>query len=69
MAAEVEGKGASFNVGRSQRLFIAPVNPFASTYDVAPDGQRFVMGVSPEEESPPLVLMFNWTAAFRLNNR
>jgi hypothetical protein len=36
---------------------------------VAPDGQRFVMGVSPEEESPPLVLMFNWTAAFRLNNR
>jgi serine/threonine protein kinase len=69
MAGEVEGKGASFNVGRSQRLFIAPVNPFASTYDVAPDGQRFVMGVSPEEESPPLVLMFNWTAAFRLNNR
>jgi eukaryotic-like serine/threonine-protein kinase len=62
MAVEVEGKGASFNVGRSQRLFIAPVNPFDLTYDVAPDGQRFVMSVSPEEESPPLVLMFNWTA-------
>jgi serine/threonine protein kinase len=62
VAVEVEGKGASFNVGRSQLLFIAPVNPFASTYDVAPDGQRFVMSTSPVEESPPLVLMFNWTA-------
>jgi serine/threonine protein kinase/Tol biopolymer transport system component len=62
MAVEVEGTGASFNVGRSQRLFIAPVNPFDSTYDVAPDGQRFVMSASPEEESGPLVLMLNWTA-------
>jgi Tol biopolymer transport system component len=62
MAVEVEGRGASFNVGQSQRLFVAPVSPFDSTYDVAPDGQRFVISASPEEESPPLVLMFNWTA-------
>ena len=62
MAAEVDGKLASFNVGRSQRLFVAPVNPFSSTFDVAPDGQRFVMSASPEQEEPPLVLMQNWTA-------
>jgi hypothetical protein len=62
MAVEVEGKGASFNVGRSQRLFIAPVNPFDTSYDVAPDGQRFVMNASPEQETPPLVLMLNWTS-------
>jgi len=61
-AVEVEEIGAGFNVGRSQRLFVAPVNPFASTYDVAPDGQRFVMSASPEEEEPPLVLMQNWPA-------
>ena len=62
MAAEVEGSGTSFNVGRSQQLFVAPVNPFAATYDVTPDGQRFVMSASPEQEEPPLVLMLNWTA-------
>jgi hypothetical protein len=62
---EVDGKGTSFNVGRSQRLFVAPVNPFASTYDVAPDGQRFVMSASPEEDEPPLVLMVNWNAELK----
>ena len=61
-AVEVDGKGTSFNVGRSQLLFVAPVNPFSSVYDVSPDGQRFVMSASPGEEEPPLVLMHNWTA-------
>ena len=64
-AVEVDGRGASFSVGRSQRLFVAPVNPFASTFDVAPDGQRFAMSASPEEEEPPLVLMVNWTAVLK----
>jgi len=62
MAVEVEGKGASFNVGRSQRLFVAPVNPVGTSYDVTPDGQKFVMGSPPEEDEPPLVLMQNWMA-------
>jgi Tol biopolymer transport system component len=64
-AVEVDGRGASFNVGQSQRLFVAPVSPFASTYDVAPDGQRFVMSASPEEAEPPLVLMVNWTSELK----
>jgi serine/threonine protein kinase/Tol biopolymer transport system component len=65
MAVEVEGKGASFNVGHSQRLFVAPVAPFSAPYDVALDGQRFVMSAAPEEDEPPLVLMLNWTARLR----
>ena len=64
-AVEVDGSGASFNVGWSQRLFVAPVNPFSSSYDVASDGQRFVMSASPEEEEPPLVLMVNWPAELK----
>jgi Tol biopolymer transport system component len=64
-AVEVEGKGNSFNVGRSQVLFVAPVNPFSETYDVSPDGQRFVMSASPGEEELPLVLMQNWTARLK----
>jgi serine/threonine protein kinase len=61
-AAEVEGKGASLLVGRSRPLFVAPVSPFALTFDVTPDGQRFVMSTAPEQEELPLVLMLNWTA-------
>jgi Tol biopolymer transport system component len=64
-AVEVESKGNSFNVGRSQVLFVAPVNPFSRTYDVSPDGQRFVMSASPGEEELPLVLMQNWTARLK----
>jgi serine/threonine protein kinase len=67
MAVEVEGKGASFEIGRGQRLFIAPVSPFSAAYDVAPDGQRFVMSASPEAETLPLVLMVNWTARLQPN--
>jgi len=49
-------------VGRSRPLFVAPVSPFALTFDVTPDGQRFVMSAAPEQEELPLVLMLNWTA-------
>ena len=60
-AVEVAGKGASFEAGHSQPLFVAPVSPLSSTYDVMPNGQRFVMSTSPEEDVRPLVLMLNWT--------
>ncbi len=62
MAAEVDGKGNSFEVGRVQPLFTAHLNRSASAYDVAPDGKRFVVNVAPEEESLPLTLVVNWTA-------
>jgi Tol biopolymer transport system component len=61
-AVEVEGKGANFEVGRSQRLFMAPLSAFSATYDVAPDGQRFIMSTFSDQEIPPPVLMLNWTA-------
>jgi eukaryotic-like serine/threonine-protein kinase len=67
MAVEVDGKQASFIVGRSQKLFVAPSSPISVAYDVTPDGQKFVIGASPEEDEPPLVLMQNWMA--RLQNK
>jgi hypothetical protein len=39
--------------------------PFALTYDVAPDGKRFVMSFALEEEGFPLTLMLNWTSLLR----
>jgi dipeptidyl aminopeptidase/acylaminoacyl peptidase len=62
VAVEVEGKGASLQVGRSRPLFTMPLNPFGSIFDVTPDGKRFVMSAAPDEVEPPLVVMFNWTA-------
>jgi Tol biopolymer transport system component len=61
-AVEVQGKGTSFEVGRGQSIFIAPVSPFALSYDVTPDGKRFAMSIVPEEDNLPLTVMFNWTA-------
>jgi len=58
MAVQVEGKGATFRVGPSQHLFVAPANPFIfQTFDVTADGQRFVMSASPEEVALPLVVI------------
>ena len=60
MAVGVQGKGTGFEVGLSQALFVAPVSLTAATFDVTPDGKRFVMTVIPEEENLPLTVMFNW---------
>lgn len=65
MAVEVQGKGNSFEVGRGQPLFAVPRNPFSITYDVTPDGKRFVMSFVPDEENLPLTVMFNWTTMLK----
>jgi hypothetical protein len=41
------------------------VNPFAVTYDVAPDGKRFVMSFASEEENLPLTLVSDWATLLR----
>ena len=65
MAVEVDGKGSSFDVGRSEALFVAPASPFANIYDVAPDGKRFIVAFAPEEENLPLTLVLNWPALLK----
>ena len=62
MAVAVQGKGNRFEVGRSEPLFAVPRNPFSISYDVTPDGKRFVMSFVPDEEDLPLTVMFNWTS-------
>lgn len=32
-------------------------------YDVAADGQRFLLSVPPEDPSPPIMVVFNWPTA------
>ena len=58
-------KGNQFQREPESAAFRRADKPFESTYDVAPDGRRFVMSASPEEEEPPLVLMLSWTAGLQ----
>jgi Tol biopolymer transport system component len=65
MAVNVETKGSAFEVGSSNPLFTAPLNPFTVTYDVTPDGTRFVVPVASGAENLPLTVMFNWPSKLR----
>ena len=75
VAAEVNGAGASFQVGAVRQLFevrrrtesylgMGPGN----VYDVTADGQRFLVNVVDEEQAalpPPITVITNWTSTLR----
>jgi Tol biopolymer transport system component len=56
--------GADFEVGKPQAVFVASLkNAAGARYDVAPDGQRFLLNRPVgDESSPPITLVQNWTA-------
>jgi eukaryotic-like serine/threonine-protein kinase len=65
MAAAVTTEGTSFQVGEVQRLFEARRREGGYGYDVAPDGQRFLVNTLLEDasqSSQPLTLLVNWPA-------
>ena len=60
MAAQVSVKGAAMEVGAVMPLFNVPVRA-SLAYDVAADGQRFLVVVPPEQNAAePLTLVQNW---------
>ena len=65
MAAAVNGKGSSFEVGAVKPLF--QTTAFLGgrwPYDVSADGQRFLINTLPEQVgSAPITVVLNWTAA------
>ena len=72
MAAAVNGQGSAFEVGAVQPLFEvhrngAVVGGYVGfNYDVAADGQRFLVNtVGEQASSAPLTLVVNWKAALR----
>jgi eukaryotic-like serine/threonine-protein kinase len=65
MAAEVNGQGAAFEVGAARPLFEIPSSP-GYGYDVAEDGQRFLVNVPADRTSrAPLDVIVNWTAGLK----
>ena len=69
MAAAVNGKGGSFEVGAVKPLFqTRPSTGFRYNYfyHVFPDGQRFLVNTAPEQAaSAPITVVLNWQAGLK----
>jgi eukaryotic-like serine/threonine-protein kinase len=65
MEAQVEAQGSHFQVNAVRPLFkaVMPLFPLASSsYDVTPDGQRFIVNTANSTGDQPLTVVTNWTA-------
>jgi eukaryotic-like serine/threonine-protein kinase len=66
MAAAVNGQGSAFEVGAVRPLFDTRPSGPGFVYDVAPDGQRFLVNTLTEEvASTPITLVVNWPALLK----
>ena len=74
MAAMVEPAGSGLRIGIPERLFdiqvlTVPHQPAIVPYDVASDGQRFLVGRAQGEGTTalemPLTVVINWDAGLR----
>jgi len=68
MAATVNGKGSSFEVGAVKALFEtrAAYPNYQYPYDVSADGQRFLINTLPAQvASRPITVVVNWTAGLK----
>jgi hypothetical protein len=63
MAAEVNGQGATLEVGAVRPLFEVRPGGSLNADDVTADGQRFLVNTAAEQQaSAPITLVQNWTA-------
>jgi Tol biopolymer transport system component len=69
-AVDVDGAGQEFNPGVPRPLFRAQILGAGPTielwrWDVAPDGQRFLMITPPAESPSPITVVLNWQAGLK----
>jgi hypothetical protein len=68
MAVEVEST-PTFRAGLPKALFRAPTQEnliIGSTWDLAPDGSRFLFAAPPpEQDNEPFNLVLNWTSLLK----
>ena len=68
MAAAVNGKASSFQVGAVKRLFPTRVIGPRHEYDVGADGQKFLINSAPQLNRAvptPITVVINWTAGLK----
>jgi len=64
-ATEIGESGNELQMGTPKLLFKANIAPMGSLYDVAPDGQSFVIQVTAEGSHAPLNFVTNWMAELK----
>jgi serine/threonine protein kinase/Tol biopolymer transport system component len=66
MAAAVNGKGSSIEVGAVKPLFQTRASTERYEYAVSADGQRFLINTAPEQTaSAPITVVLNWAAGLK----
>jgi Tol biopolymer transport system component len=65
MTAEVRTETSSFEIGAIRPLFQSRQMGVSYRYDVARDGQRFLVNAGLKEELSPITLVTNWTAELK----
>jgi eukaryotic-like serine/threonine-protein kinase len=68
MAAAVNGKGSSFQVGAVKPLFQTHLVGPRHEYDVSADGQKFLINSAPQQNGAapaPITVVLNWTAGLK----
>jgi hypothetical protein len=66
MAAAVNGKGSSFEVGAVKPLFEErALDPTRNRFAVSADGQRFLLNTDPQTTSSPITVVLNWAAGLK----
>ncbi len=59
-AASVVENGSGLDFGPPQALFAVTLRPGRRSYDVAADGQKFLVNALADEDSPTVMLVNNW---------
>ena len=67
MAAAVNGRGSTFEVGAVAPLFVVRPGGLRAFYDIAPDGQRFLVNTTLVEQAAPspITVVVNWMAGLK----
>ena len=64
-ACDLTPKGTQMEVGTPKRLFHASMPGIGTSYDVTPDGQRFLVNLAEGEGAAPLKIVSNWPAELK----
>jgi serine/threonine protein kinase len=59
-AVPVENNGSDLQFGRPEPLFTVPLRAGCRAYDVAADGQKFLVNAMTDSESPTIMVLSDW---------
>jgi hypothetical protein len=67
IAVPVMSRGSKFEAGPAHPLFRTnpPLTSYRFSYDVLPDGSRFIVNTAAPERAAPITLVENWLSDFK----